>query len=45
MFLDHREFPFIRELESRWESIRDEYLGLPHDSFDPWVQREMHGGG
>ena len=24
---------------------RNEYLALPVDQFDPWVQRQMHGGG
>jgi hypothetical protein len=44
-FLDPRQFPFVEELEARWEAIRDEYRALPTDAFDPWVQREMHGGG
>lgn len=45
MFLDTALFEFVGALESRWEAIRDEYLALPTDRFDPWVQREMHGGG
>jgi ornithine lipid ester-linked acyl 2-hydroxylase len=45
MFLDPRQFAFVAALESRWEAIRDEYLALPDDLFDSWVQRRMHGGG
>jgi ornithine lipid ester-linked acyl 2-hydroxylase len=45
MFLDPRPFDFVDALESQWETIRDEYLALPTDRFDPWVQRPMHGGG
>ena len=45
MFLESRQFDFAAALESHWEAIRAEYLALPHDVFDPWVQRPMHGGG
>jgi ornithine lipid ester-linked acyl 2-hydroxylase len=45
MFLEPENFPFVADLESKWEAIRDEYLALPGDLFDPWVQRYMHGGG
>ena len=45
MFLDPQRFEFIRALEAQWEAIRAEYLALPNDLFDPWVQRSMHGGG
>jgi aspartyl/asparaginyl beta-hydroxylase (cupin superfamily) len=45
MFLEPENFPFVADLESKWEGIRDEYLALPGDLFDPWVQRYMHGGG
>ncbi len=45
MFLDPTEFAFAADLEANWQFIRDEYLSLPHDSFDPWVQRQMHGDG
>lgn len=45
MFLDTQPFAFVADLESHWEAIRDEYLALPTDRFDPWVQRRMHGGG
>lgn len=44
-FLDPRTFAFVDALESKWEAIRDEYLALPSETFDPWVQRQMHGGG
>ena len=45
MFLDPQQFAFVAALESQWEAIRAEYLALPSDQFDPWVQRRMHGGG
>ena len=45
MFLDPAQFDFVPKLEAHWEAIRDEYLALPSQSFDPWVQRQMHGGG
>jgi ornithine lipid ester-linked acyl 2-hydroxylase len=45
MFIDPREFPIADILEANWETIREEYLALPLDVFDPWVQRSMHGAG
>lgn len=45
MFLETKQFSFVTKLEEQWEPIRAEYLALPTDSFDPWVQRSMHGGG
>ena len=45
MFLDSIEFGIARCLEANWETIRDEYLSLPADAFDPWVQQSMHGSG
>ena len=45
MFLDPGQFDFVPALEAQWQAIRDEYLALPGDRFDPWVQRQMHGGG
>jgi ornithine lipid ester-linked acyl 2-hydroxylase len=45
VFIDPRPFEFVAALEAQWEAIRSEYLALPHDAFDPWVQRQMHGGG
>jgi len=45
MFLDTRKVEFVAALEAQWEVIRAEYLALPGDLFDPWVQRRMHGGG
>src|SRR5262245_14042258 len=45
MFIDARQFDFVMELEAAWEEIRDEYLSLPEDAFEPWVQREMYGDG
>jgi beta-hydroxylase len=45
MFLDPSQFEFVAALEAQWESIRAEYVSLPDDLFDPWVQQTMHGGG
>lgn len=45
MFLDSSEFPFSAQLEAHWKQIRDEFLALPDDTFDPWVQKYMHGNG
>ena len=45
MFIDPTEFEFVRYLESNWLTIREEYLKLPEDVFEPWVQREMYGEG
>jgi beta-hydroxylase len=45
VFLDPGQFEFVAALEANWEAIRAEYLALPGDLFDPWVQRYMHGGG
>lgn len=45
MFLDPQLFDFVPSLEVQWEMIRAEYLALPGEMFDPWVQRNMHGDG
>jgi beta-hydroxylase len=45
MFLDPAEFEITSALESSWQQIRDEYIALPNDAFDPWVQRRMYGKG
>ncbi len=45
MFLDPSQFSFLDGLRNRWREIRDEYLALPEDAFEPWVQREMYGHG
>lgn len=45
MFIDVQQFDFVRELEAAWKAIREEYLSLPEDAFEPWVQREMYGDG
>lgn len=44
MFIDASQFDFVADLEAQWAAIRAEYLSIPHDRFDPWVQRSMHGG-
>lgn len=45
MFVEPGTFDFVSILESHWKDIRDEYLALSEDVFDPWVQREMYGTG
>jgi len=45
MFLNPQQFDWAPDLESAWEAIRAEYLALPTNLFDPWVQRQMHGQG
>ena len=45
MFIDREQFEFVPYLESNWLRIREEYLKLPEDVFEPWVQREMYGEG
>lgn len=44
MFYDPDLFHFTNTLVNHWEVIRDEYLALPQDIFDPWVQRDMYKG-
>lgn len=39
------KFPADPTSGRNWEIIRDEYLALPEEAFDPWVQRSMHGSG
>lgn len=45
VFLAPAQFDFIAGLRSVWQDIREEYLALPQESFEPWVQREMYGQG
>jgi ornithine lipid ester-linked acyl 2-hydroxylase len=45
MFIDTRRFEFVSDLEANWRDICAEYLALPQNSFEPWVQREMYGEG
>ena len=45
MFVDPDQFGFLKSLEESWEAIRDEYLALPADLSDPWMQHEMYSGG
>src|SRR5262245_26227357 len=44
MFVDPGRFPFTKLLENAWKSIRDEYLAIPRELSDPWVQRDMYDG-
>lgn len=45
MFYNPAAFPFTDSLIKHWKLIRDEYLALAHDAFDPWVQRGMYEEG
>jgi hypothetical protein len=45
VFVDTDQFPFLEDLRHSWRGIRAECLALAHDSFEPWVQREMYGEG
>jgi aspartyl/asparaginyl beta-hydroxylase (cupin superfamily) len=45
MFIDKHQFDFVARLEAGWRAIRDECVALPQDAFEPWVQRQMYGGG
>ena len=45
MFVDKNQFDFVARLEAEWRTIRSECLALPHDAFQPWVQRQMYGSG
>jgi ornithine lipid ester-linked acyl 2-hydroxylase len=44
MFIDPDQFPFTKLLADSWAVIRDEYLALPANLSDPWVQRDMYDG-
>lgn len=44
-FLDPGQFSFVGALQAAWADIRRECLALPNDSYEPWVQRKMHGTG
>jgi beta-hydroxylase len=44
MFYNPNLFDFTNTLVKHWKIIRDEYLALPQDIFDPWVQRDMYKG-
>jgi beta-hydroxylase len=44
-FIEAAQFPFVDLLEANWSAIRDEYSAIPAETFEPWVQRTMHGGG
>ena len=45
MFIEKDNYPFTICLEDNWKAIRDEFINLPVQSFDPWVQQSMHGKG
>jgi len=45
MFIDQSRFDFVAPLQAEWQAIREECLALPHEVYEPWVQREMYGEG
>ncbi|MEM9944082.1 MAG: aspartyl/asparaginyl beta-hydroxylase domain-containing protein, partial [Planctomycetota bacterium] len=45
MFYDAEKFLLVQLLEENWQTIREEYLALSEECFDPWVQQSMHGKG
>lgn len=45
MFLDPRDFPFVRELEGSWRIVHDELQKLRTDHFLPWPERFLYGEG
>jgi aspartyl/asparaginyl beta-hydroxylase (cupin superfamily) len=44
MFHNSNVFHFTNALTKNWDVIRDEYLALSADTFDPWIQSEMYEG-
>ncbi len=45
MYLDSSQFPIVNAIEAAFAAVRDECLAIPHDAFDPWVQKSMYGSG
>ena len=41
MFIDPKKFAFVSYLESNWLTIREEYLKLPEDVFEPDLCGEL----
>jgi beta-hydroxylase len=45
VFYNPADFPFIRTLEARWETVLDELNHLPDDAFQPWPEQHLYGKG
>ena len=45
MFIETERFGFIKELEGKWKSIKQELAGLEREDFQAWVQKEMYDEG
>ncbi len=45
MFINSQNFAVTSFLEANWRAIRDEYLNLPEDIFEPWIECAMYGTG
>ena len=45
MFLSTSHFPFVKELEANWQTVRREYLKLLPEHFTPWPERQIYDGG
>jgi beta-hydroxylase len=42
MFYDTSQFPFVAELESQWQVIRDEFLRLETNRLIPWPEKHLY---
>ena len=42
MFFDTADFPFVAELESRWQVIRDEFLRHETNRVMPWPEKHLY---
>jgi beta-hydroxylase len=42
MFFNAEEFPFVAQLEARWQAIRREFEGLTPRQLIPWPEREIY---
>ena len=45
MFIETKQFEFIKGLEEKWKIIKEELLGLEKEDFQPWIQKEMYDKG
>jgi beta-hydroxylase len=45
MFLNPRDYPFTRVLESRWTDIRREFSVLPPARLTPWPEKDLYNRG
>jgi ornithine lipid ester-linked acyl 2-hydroxylase len=42
MFFDTAQWPFVAELESEWQVIRDEFLRLEANRLMPWPEKHLY---